>query len=209
MTFAKEVLAVTSLHLQSRLTRGGLAPEAVQKALEAFEAGDIHALNFSLAKGRLICPIPQELLVRVFPKLADIPTKATAKDLDHLSLEYEINRHHGGLKSLTLKWPEEEVEHAPIAGATRDDVGLGEEKLSLTEHRAALTKEQAEIVTDKKFPPPADGPEATPPEIPGKRGTGAGSRGSYPGPHPDDTKPAPEPLPVGRQTKADDDETPF
>ena len=181
----EEIMTEERETLKNRLTRGGLAPEAVQKAIEAFDAGDIHSLNFSKAGGRLICPIPQELLVRVFPKLADIPAKATVRDLDHLSLEYEINRHHGGVKSLTLKWPEELDVHDP-------QPKVEEPKLTLTEH---AKKDQ-----------PAEVPHEPVPEIPEKTGTGAMSRGSYPGPHPADAERGPEPLPVAAET---DDDTPF
>jgi len=93
--------------LRSRLTRGGLSPEAVEKAAKAYEAGDVHALNLAYYKvpGRdekhLICPIPEELLTRVFPELA----KVTPNNVDLVQLEYEINRHRGGVQSITIRFP--------------------------------------------------------------------------------------------------------
>ena len=102
----EEIMAGHSQELRSRLTRGGLSPEAVDKAINAFEAGDLHSLNFHrLESGTLICPLPEELLVKVFPGVAAIPKSATSKDMDHLYLEYEINRHRGDKKSLTVRWP--------------------------------------------------------------------------------------------------------
>jgi hypothetical protein len=97
--------------LKSRLARGGLSPEAVDKAADAYIAGDIHALNLAYvgngAKRRLICPIPDELLTRVFPEL-DVGTDPglTNKDLQSVFLEYEINRHRGDVRSLTIRYPE-------------------------------------------------------------------------------------------------------
>jgi len=96
------------------LTRGGLSPEAVDKAAKAYEAGDVHALSLTYYKvlGRdekhLICPIPEELLTRVFPELV----KATPRDVEIYYLEYEINRHRGGVQSITIRYPnsEENVE---------------------------------------------------------------------------------------------------
>lgn len=89
--------------LRERLTRGGLAPEAVEKAVDAWDAGDIFALNFAIAKGGfLICPVPEELLRKVFPIPDPTPEE---EDLESIYLEYEINRHRFGKKSLTLRWP--------------------------------------------------------------------------------------------------------
>ncbi|KKN14358.1 hypothetical protein LCGC14_0996870 [marine sediment metagenome] len=103
--------------LRGRLTRGGLSPEAVQKAIEAYKAGDLHALNFATSNGALVVPIPEELLVRVFPQLldqaldGDRPWKAF---LDKCPLlEYEINRHRGDRKSLTIRWPGAKAEEGP------------------------------------------------------------------------------------------------
>lgn len=95
-----------------RLTRGGLAPDAAAKAVDAMEAGDIHALNFAVTKnGHVVCPIPFELLVKVFPVLGGIPTKNGKVDADEIrgmTLEYTINRHRGGRRSLTISWPGDE-----------------------------------------------------------------------------------------------------
>ncbi len=93
--------------LRSRLTRGGLSPEAVEKATKAYEAGDVHALNLAYYKElgskekHLICPVPEELLTRVFPELA----KVTPDNVDLVQLEYEINRHRGGVQSITIRLP--------------------------------------------------------------------------------------------------------
>lgn len=87
--------------LRERLTRGGLAPEAVEKAIEAFEAGELQSLVFAIGKDdRFNLIVPAELLVKVFPTLAEKPPSAE----DYVV--YEINRHRYGKKSLTLRWPD-------------------------------------------------------------------------------------------------------
>ncbi len=94
-----------------RLTRGGLAPDAAEKAVDAMEAGDIHALNLAVTKsGAVVCPVPFELLVKCFPVLAGVPLKngkANPDDVRGMTLEYTINRHRGGRRSLTIFWPDE------------------------------------------------------------------------------------------------------
>ena len=115
-------LLETLSELRARLTRGGLSPEAVQKAIEAFKAGDLHALSFATTEGCLVVPIPEDLLVRVFPQLQDQtaaegpqepgnPWKAflATKPI----LEYEINRHRGDRRSLTIRWPDTKAEEGP------------------------------------------------------------------------------------------------
>lgn len=94
--------------LRSRLTRGGLSLEAVEKATKAYVAGDVHALNLVYVGKHLTCPIPEELLTRVFPIL----TKASPDNVGQFHLDYEINRHRGGVQSITIRYPnlEEDVE---------------------------------------------------------------------------------------------------
>lgn len=112
----------TLTELRTRLTRGGLSPEAVQRAIEAFKVGDLHALSFATTEGCLVVPIPEELLVRVFPQLRDQtaaegpqeignPWKAflTTKPI----LEYEIKRHRGNQMSLIIRWPDTRAEEGP------------------------------------------------------------------------------------------------
>lgn len=99
-----------------RLTRGGLSPEAAKKAADALEAGDIFSLNFAVTKnGAVVCPVPFELLVKCFPQLNGLPMKGgkpDAEELRGMRLEYSINRHRGGKKSLTIYWPREADEPA-------------------------------------------------------------------------------------------------
>ena len=91
--------------MTERLIRGGLAPDAAEKAVDAMEVGDIHALNFAVTKsGAVVCPIPYELLVRCFPALAGVPMKGgkvDAEELRGMKLEYAINRHRGGTTAST------------------------------------------------------------------------------------------------------------
>ncbi len=116
-TAAEEEYAAQTESLKDRLTRGGLGPEAVQKAISAFEAGDIHALNFAVTKnGAVVCPVPFELLVKCFPQLAGLPMRDGKPDADELrgmTLNYTINRHRFNKKSLTLSWPQELLEDDP------------------------------------------------------------------------------------------------
>lgn len=103
--------------LRSRLTRGGLSPEAVEKAAKAYVAGDVHALKLIYVhahlKGHdikhLECPIPEELLTRVFPELS----KVTEETVDDVRLEYEINRHRGGVQSITIRFPNADENEEP------------------------------------------------------------------------------------------------
>jgi hypothetical protein len=127
MTTVTPILDATQIkevtELRARLTRGGLAPEAVQKAVEAYQAGDIYGLNFATVDGdtgpTLTVPIPEELLVKVFPQLAEKREGHEQHALwaDFLSsephLEYEINRHRGDRKSLTIRWPGAKNEEGP------------------------------------------------------------------------------------------------
>ena len=105
--------------LRGRLTRGGLSPDAVQRAIEAYKAGDLHALNFATTEGVLVVPIPEELLIRVFPQLNEERTdhEQHATWADFLAkcplLEYEINRHRGDRRSLTIRWPGAKAEEGP------------------------------------------------------------------------------------------------
>jgi len=103
--------------MRERLSRGGLGPEAVQKAISAYEAGDIQALNFAVTKnGAVVCPVPFELLVKCFPQLAGLPQRDGKPDADELrgmTLNYTINRHRFNKKSLTLSWPQEDLEDEP------------------------------------------------------------------------------------------------
>ena len=66
-------------------------------------------MNFAVTKsGAVVCPIPYELLVRCFPALAGVPMKGGKVDADELrgmKLEYAINRHRGGRRSLSIFWP--------------------------------------------------------------------------------------------------------
>ncbi|MEE8174168.1 MAG: hypothetical protein V3T71_02470 [Dehalococcoidia bacterium] len=102
-----------------RLTRGGLSQEAARKAADALEAGDIYSLNFAVTKnGAVVCPIPFELLVKCFPQLSGLPQKGgrpDAEELRGMRLEYTINRHRGGKKSLTIRWPGEAEAVEPAA----------------------------------------------------------------------------------------------
>ena len=102
-----------------RLTRGGLSPEAARKAADALEAGDIFSLNFAVTKnGAVVCPIPFELLVKCFPQLDGLPMKGgkpDAEELRGMRLDYTINRHRGGKKSLTIRWPGEVEAEEPAA----------------------------------------------------------------------------------------------
>ena len=114
-------LIETLSDLRGRLTRGGLSPEAVQKAIEAYRAGDLHALNFATSQGSLVVPIPEELLVRVFPQLQDELTgMGPQKGLGWAAflakvplLEYEIKRHRGDRRSLIIRWPDTKAEEGP------------------------------------------------------------------------------------------------
>ena len=107
--------------LRARLTRGGLAPEAVHRACEAFHAGDIHGLAFVAVHDTLTVPIPEELLVKVFPQLLDLLVAEPKDPADRWAaflkavptLEYEINRHRGDKKSLTIRWPGAKDEEGP------------------------------------------------------------------------------------------------
>lgn len=102
-----------------RLTRGGLSPEAARKAADALEAGDVYSLNFAVTKnGAVVCPVPFELLVKCFPQLNGLPMKGgkpDAEELRGMRLEYTINRHRGGKKSLTIRWPGEPEAEEPAA----------------------------------------------------------------------------------------------
>ena len=107
--------------LRARLTRGGLSPDAIQRAIEAYKAGDIYALNFATSQGSLVVPIPEELLVRIFPQLhteksASCPQAGNpwmAFLTKTPALEYEINRHRGDRRSLTIRWPDTKAEEGP------------------------------------------------------------------------------------------------
>ncbi len=93
--------------LRTRLARGGLAPEAVEKAVEAYEAGEIQSVPIIIGKKDVLhAEIPDDLLRKVFP----IPGLSTLEKGELLFLEYEINRHRYGKKSLTLRWPGDEAE---------------------------------------------------------------------------------------------------
>ena len=116
------------IELRARLTRGGLAPEAIQKAIEAFQAGDIHALSFAAVGDFLTVTIPEELLMRVFPQVRDgydlaarpEPGKQWIQFLERNPapiLEYEINRHRGDRRSLTIRWPGTEKDEGPESEA--------------------------------------------------------------------------------------------
>lgn len=139
--------------LRSRLTRGGLSPEAVEKAAKAYEAGDVHALNLVHIKDAgLVCLIPEELLTRVFPELA----KVTPNNVDLVQLEYEINRHRGGVQSITIRFPNaRENAEAPEPekpAPTRDTSGF--EILPETVDQA--DKEEAPADTETGAPPDDD-----------------------------------------------------
>lgn len=103
--------------LRSRLTRGGLSPEAVDKAAKAYVAGDVHALNLVYSEKHLTCPIPEELLTRVFPELVE----ARPDNVGLFHLEYEINRHRGGVQSITIRFPDSEESAEPETPAPTPD----------------------------------------------------------------------------------------
>lgn len=104
--------------MRERLTRGGLSSDAVDRAISAYLAGDIHSLNLAVTKdGTIVCPIPWELLQKCFPVLASAPTKNGRVDpaeIRGMTLAYTINRHRAGKKSLTITWPGEAA--SPEAG---------------------------------------------------------------------------------------------
>ena len=114
--------------LRARLTRGGLSPEAIQKAIEAFEAGEIHALNFTADHlSRLVVPIPEALLVKLFPNLMQDwisapPGEPWTKFLATKPiLEFEIKHHRGDRRSLTIRWPGTEENEGPESEASEKE----------------------------------------------------------------------------------------